>query len=111
MPVFICMCLSEQDLAGSPLLDAGSKSAGVGSLHVAPQSPSLKQEKKKTSGQGTFEVSPYKGAGRVKGKAHAAPASPQETFQNTGFTFSAAPSAAPSPRCPFTLSNTNFAEK
>lgn len=42
MPIFICMCLSEQGLADSPLLDAGSKSAVVGSLHVAPQSPSLK---------------------------------------------------------------------
>lgn len=42
MPIFICTCLSEQGLAGSSLLDAGSKSAGVGSLHVAPQSPSLK---------------------------------------------------------------------
>lgn len=42
MPIFICMCLSEQGLADSALLDAGSKSADVGSLHVAPQSPSLK---------------------------------------------------------------------
>ena len=42
MPIFICMCLSEQGLAGSTLLDAGSKSAGAGLLHVALQNPSLK---------------------------------------------------------------------
>lgn len=42
MPIFICMCLSEQGLAGSFLLDAGITPAAVGSLHEAPQSPSLK---------------------------------------------------------------------
>lgn len=94
MSIFVCMCHSEQGPAGSSLLDAGSESAGVGSPHAAPQSPSLKRKKKPE--QGTFEVSPYKGAGRVRGKALTAPASLQETFQNTGFTFSADPNAAPS---------------
>lgn len=49
------------------------------------ESSSKRREK---SGRGTFEVSPYKRAGCVRGRAHAAPASLQETFPNTGFTFS-----------------------
>lgn len=62
------------------------------SLTLTPQNPSLKKNKgeKKKSGQGTFEVSPKKRAGRGRGRAHTALASLQETFQNTGFTFSTA---------------------
>lgn len=56
------------------------------------ESSSKRREK---SGRGTFEVSPYKRAGCVRGRAHAAPASLQETFPNTGFTFSIDPKAAP----------------